>query len=114
MLALIGVYGMVSYTVSRSVREIGIRMALGAGDAEVMRLVLRQAMVPVMIGGLVGVVGCAAVSRVLSSMLFGLNAHDPIAFITIPLFLVIVALIASYVPARRAMRVDPVVALRYE
>jgi ABC-type antimicrobial peptide transport system permease subunit len=114
LLASLGVYGMVSYSVSRCVREIGIRMALGADGAEVMHVVLRQAMRPVLIGGLVGVVGCPAVSWVLSSMLFGLSAHDPIAFISIPLFLLVVALTASYVPARRASRVDPVVALRYE
>jgi len=114
LLASIGVYGMVSYSVSRSVREIGIRMALGANGREVMSLVLRQAMRPVLIGGLVGMVGSAAVSWVLSSMLFGLSAHDPMAFISVPLFLLAVALIASYIPARRAMRVDPIIALRYE
>ncbi len=114
LLASIGVYGMVSYSVSRSVREIGIRMALGADGAEVMSLVLGQVMRPVLIGGFVGIVGSAAVSWVLSSMLFGLSAHDPIAFISVPLFLLVVALIASYIPARRAMRVDPMVALRYE
>jgi len=114
LLASIGVYGMVSYSVSRGVREIGIRMALGANGADVMSLVLRQAMRPVLIGGLVGIVLSAAVSRVLSSMLFGLSAHDPLAFICVPLFLLAVALIASYIPARRAMRVDPIVALRCE
>ena len=114
LLATIGVYGMVSYTVSRSVREIGIRMALGADGSDVMRLVLRQAMRPVVIGGLIGVAGCAGVSWVLSSMLFGLNARDPIAFIATPVFLLVVALAASYIPARQAMQVDPVVALRYE
>src|SRR5437867_2462459 len=87
LLASIGVYGMVSYSVSRCVREIGIRMALGADSVEVMRLVLQQAMRPVVIGALVGVAACAAVSRVLSSMLFGLSARDPIAFIFVPLFL---------------------------
>jgi predicted permease len=114
LLALIGVYGMVSYSVSRSVREIGIRMALGANPAKVMSAVLRQAMRPVVIGASLGVAGCAAVSWVLSSMLFGLNPRDPIAFIAVPLFLLTVALVASYIPARRAMRVDPVVALRHE
>jgi ABC-type antimicrobial peptide transport system permease subunit len=89
-------------------------MALGADRHKVMRHVLRQAMRPVVIGGLIGVAGCAAVSWVLSSMLFGLNSLDPIAFVTMPLFLLSVALLASYMPARRAMRVDPVVALRYE
>jgi putative ABC transport system permease protein len=105
---------MVSYSVSRSVREIGIRMALGADGREVMGLVIRQAMRPALIGALIGLGGCAAVSWVFSSMLFGLSAHDPMAFISVPLFLLAVALIASYLPARRAMRVEPVVALRYE
>jgi macrolide transport system ATP-binding/permease protein len=114
LLALIGVYGMVSYSVSRSVREIGIRMALGATTSEVMRQVLRQAMRPVAIGGLIGVAGSAAVSWVLSSMLFGLSAHDPVAFLCVPLLLLIAAVLASYLPARKATRVDPVVALRYE
>ena len=114
LLAVIGVYGMVSYSVSRSVREIGIRMALGADGAQVLRHVLWQAMRPVLIGGLVGVAGCAAVSWVLSSMLFGLSPRDPLAFISVPLFLFMVALTASYIPARRAMGVDPMVALRYE
>jgi predicted permease len=114
LLALLGVYGMVSYSVSRSVREIGIRMALGAGSSAVLSQVLRQAMRPVAMGALLGVAGCAAVSGVLSSLLFGLKARDPIAFVGVPIFLLIVALVASYIPARRAMRVDPVVALRYE
>ena len=114
LLASIGVYGMVSYAVSRSVREIGIRIALGADGATIMRLVLRQAMRPVAIGALAGVAGCAAVSWVLSSMLFGLNAYDPIAFTSVPLFLLGVAMLACYLPARRATNVDPMVALRYE
>ena len=114
LLASIGVYGMVSYSVSRSVREIGIRVALGANGADVMNLILWQSMRPVLIGGLAGTAVCAGVSRLLSSMLFGLSAHDPIAFVCIPFFLMTVALIASYLPARRALRVDPMVALRCE
>ena len=114
LLASIGVYGMVSYTVSRSAHEIGIRMSLGAETAEIMGLMFRHAMRPVVVGGLVGIAGCAAVSWVLSSMLFGLNARDPVAFISVPLLLFAVALFACWVPARRAVRVDPVVALRYE
>jgi ABC-type antimicrobial peptide transport system permease subunit len=105
---------MVSYSVSRCVREIGIRMAVGADGADVVRLVLRQAMRPVLIGTLAGMALCAGVSQVLSSMLFGLSAHDPIAFICVPVFLLAVALIASSIPARRAMRVDPMIALRCE
>jgi predicted permease len=114
LLACIGVYGVVSYAVSRRVREIGIRMTLGADAREVKSLILRQAMQPVGIGALVGIAGCAAVSRILNSMLFGISAHDPVAFVVVPLILLSVALLASYVPARRATKVDPMVALRYE
>jgi predicted permease len=114
LLCSIGVYGMVSYSVSRSVREIGIRMALGANKTEVMRHVLWQTMRPVLIGGAVGVVLCGAVSGVLSSMMFGLGPHDPIAFVSVPFFLFAVASVATFIPARRAMQVDPMVALRCE
>src|SRR6266566_2199340 len=106
LLGSIGVYAMASYRVSRCVREIGIRMALGAAGSEVMR--------PVLLGGLAGVAGCAAVSRVLSNMLFGVSAYDPIAFTSALFLLLVVALVASYIPARRATRVDPILALRYE
>jgi len=112
LLCSIGVYGMVSYSISRSVREIGIRMALGADGAKVMRHLLWQAMRPVLIGGIVGVVLSAAVSGVLSSMMFGLGTHDPIAFISVPIFLLSVAFVATFIPGRRAMQVDPMVALR--
>ena len=114
LLACIGVYGVVSYAVSRRVREIGIRMTLGADAREVQNLILRQAMRPVVIGTLVGIAGCAAVSKILNDMLFGLSAHDPVAFVVVPLILLSVALVASYIPARRATKVDPMVALRYE
>jgi predicted permease len=114
LLAGVGVYGVVAYAVSRRTREIGIRMTLGADGRDVMRLVLRQSMRPVLIGGAIGIVACAGVSWVLSSMLFGISAHDPIAFLFVPAFLLGVALLASYVPARRATKVNPVVALRYE
>jgi putative ABC transport system permease protein len=75
---------------------------------------LRQAMLPVVIGALIGIAGCAAVSQILKSMLFGISAHDPVAFVAVPLILLSVALAASYIPARRATKVDPMVALRYE
>src|SRR5580698_4124337 len=114
LLASIGVYGVVSYAVSRRTREIGIRMTLGADGRDVMRLLLRQSMRPVIIGGAIGILGCAGVSWVLSSMLFGISALDPIAFVFVPAFLVGIALLASYIPARRATAVSPVVALRYE
>jgi predicted permease len=114
LLASIGVYGVVSYSVSRRIHEIGVRMTLGASGKDVIRLLLGQALRPVMIGALVGVAGCAAVSQVLAGVLYGIGSHDPIAFVGVPLFLLGVSLLASYLPARRAARVDPAVALRYE
>jgi len=114
VLALIGVYGMVSYAVSQRVREIGIRMALGADAREVMALILRQAMRPVAVGIAVGIVGCAAASSILSSVLYGISPHDPVSFLFVPGFLLAVALLASYLPARSATKVDPMEALRYE
>jgi predicted permease len=114
LLAGLGVYGVVSYAVSRRTREIGIRMTLGADGRDVMGMMLRQSMRPVLIGGASGSAGCAGVSWVLSSMLFGISARDPIAFVFVPVFLLGIALVASYVPARRATKVNPVVALRYE
>src|SRR6266567_4143835 len=114
LLASIGVYGVVAYGVSQRIREIGIRMTLGADGHDVMSLLLRQALRPVVIGALVGIAGCAAVSQVLSKVLYGMGSHDPIAFIGVPVFLLAVAALASYIPARRATKIDPVVALRYE
>jgi macrolide transport system ATP-binding/permease protein len=114
LLASIGVHGVVSYGVSQRTREIGIRMALGANRRDVMSLALRRALRPVVIGALVGVIAGAAVSQVLSDALYGLGAHDPVAFFGVPLFLLGVAFLASYLPARRASRVDPIEALRYE
>ena len=114
LLAAIGVHGVVSYGVSQRIREIGIRMTLGADGRDVMSLALRQALGPVLVGALAGVIGCAAVSQLLSGALYGLGAHDPVAFIGVPLFLLGVAFLASFLPARRASRVDPMTALRYE
>jgi macrolide transport system ATP-binding/permease protein len=114
LLASMGIYGVVSYGVSRRVREIGIRMALGANNRDVMWLVVRQAMFPVLAGVLIGMVLCAGVSSIFSAILFGVSPFDPSSFVSMPLFLVLVALLASYIPARRAMKVDPMVALRYE
>ena len=114
LLASIGVYGVVSYTVSRRIHEIGIRMTLGASGKDVIRLLLGQALRPVVIGALVGIAGCAAVSQVLAGVLYGIGSHDPIAFAGVPIFLLGVSLVASYLPARRGARVDPAVALRYE
>ena len=114
LLASIGIYGVVSYAVSQRIHEIGIRMTLGADRQSVLKLVLSQSMRPVAIGVIIGIAGCAAISRVLSGMLYGISPLDPVAFVGVSLFLAGVALLASYVPARRATKVDPMVALRYE
>jgi len=113
-IASLGVYGMVSCAVGRRKREIGIRMALGAARSDVRGLIIRQAMRPVIIGILIGIVGCAAVAKLVSVLLFGVSPLDPVAFLSVPAFLLGVALIACYLPTRRAMRVDPMVVLRYE
>ena len=114
LLCSIGVYGMVSFSVSRSAREIGIRLALGADKRTVVGHVLWQAMKPVLIGGAAGVILCGLVSNLLSSMMFGIDAHDPVAFVIVPCFLFVVAILATLMPARRAMEVDPAVTLRCE
>jgi predicted permease len=114
LLASIGVYSVVAYMVSHRTREIGIRMTLGANALDVLRLVLGGSMRPVVLGIVIGVAGCAAVSRLLSSLLFGVSPFDPVIFTAVPAFFLAVALLASYLPARRAIRVDPAVALRYE
>ena len=114
LLASIGVYGVVSYGVSRRLRELGIRMVLGANAREVLSMVLRQAMRPVLAGAVVGVALSAAASQILSSILFGVSTLDPIAFVLSAGFLLTVALAASLAPALRATRVDPMNTLRYE
>ena len=113
-LACLGVYGMVSYSVVERMHEIGIRMALGAQKRQVLGLVLRQSSKPMLLGTAIGIAASAAVSRLLSAMLFGLNSMDVISFAGVSLLLIVVALFAGWFPARRATRVDPMVALRYE
>jgi macrolide transport system ATP-binding/permease protein len=113
-LACLGVYGMVGYSVVERTREIGIRMALGAQQEQVLGLVLRETARPMLFGTVIGIAGSAAISRLLSAVLFGLNPRDAISFAGVSLLLIAVALCAGYLPARRAMRVDPMVALRYE
>jgi putative ABC transport system permease protein len=112
ILASVGLYGVISYAVSQRTREIGVRMALGARARDVMRMVLREAMTLVVIGMAIGWGLAAALSRLIVSFLFGVGAMDPMTFAAIPVLLALVALTASYLPARRAMKVDPMVALR--
>jgi putative ABC transport system permease protein len=113
-LAAIGLYGVMALSVSQRTREIGVRIALGAPARGVLRLVLRQALSLVLMGTAVGLLGALALSRVLSSLLFRVSATDPMTFGTVAAVLLLTALVASYVPARRATRVDPLEALRYE
>jgi putative ABC transport system permease protein len=114
LLAAMGIYGVTSYAVAQRTQEIGIRMALGAQMRDVLKLVLRSAMLLVLIGSALGLAGAYAATRVMSSLLFGITATDLVTFVAVPLLLFVVALIASLVPARRATKVDPLIALRYE
>jgi ABC-type antimicrobial peptide transport system permease subunit len=112
ILAAIGVYGVMAYTVEQRTREIGIRIALGAASSTVMRLILGRCAAITISGVALGLLGAAAVTRYLESMLFGLTPLDPITFALGPLTLGIVATLAAFLPARHATNVDPVVALR--
>jgi putative ABC transport system permease protein len=114
LLAAVGIYGVMSYTVGRRTREIGIRMALGAQPANVLRLVLGRGTRLALIGIVAGLAGSFALTRYLGTLLFGVRATDPATFAAVSALLMIVALIACYIPARRAMRVDPIMALREE
>ena len=114
VLALIGVYGVMSYFVSQQTREIGIRMALGAGPFGILRLILAQGLRLTLIGVVLGGAGSLALTRFMRSLLFGISAADPLTFISVAVLVSLVALGACYIPARRGMRVDPMVALRYE
>ncbi|HVH61508.1 MAG TPA: ABC transporter permease [Candidatus Sulfotelmatobacter sp.] len=114
LLASIGLYGVLSYAVTRRTNEIGIRVALGAETHQILRMVLREALVLVILGIIIGMPAALAASRLVAAMLYGLKATDPVTILGAAGVMSVVALLASYIPARRAMRVDPMVALRYE
>jgi ABC-type antimicrobial peptide transport system permease subunit len=110
----VGIYGVISYLVGLRTQEIGIRVALGANRSDVLRMVLGDGMKMTLIGVVIGLAAAAGLTRLMASLLFGVSARDPLTFIAVAILLSIVAFAASYIPARRAMRVDPMVALRYE
>ena len=114
VLAVVGVYGVIAYSVSQRTQEVGIRMALGARQSDVLRLVVWQGLKLTLVGVSIGLVGALAATRALSSLLYGISSADPLSYLAVASLLLIVASLASYIPARRATRVDPIVALRYE
>ena len=114
LLATAGVFGVMAYSVNRRTREIGVRVALGADSGDVLRMILGQGLRTIFLGVAVGIIGSLALTRTVESLLFGVTATDPLTFVGVTMLLVAVALLACYIPARRATKVDPLVALRYE
>ncbi len=114
LLSTIGIYALVSYSVSQRTREIGVRLALGAQRSNVLGLVLREGLLVVAFGLLLGLVGALSATRIMRSLLYSTSATDALSFVVTSVTLIVVALLACYVPARRATKVDPMVALRYE
>jgi putative ABC transport system permease protein len=113
-IAALGVFGMTSYLVSSRTFEMGVRVALGATRLNIMSMILRQSTAMAVLGAMLGLLGCFATTRVLSRFLFGISATDPLTLLGVALLLIAVAILTSYLPARRAAAVDPIVALRAE
>jgi putative ABC transport system permease protein len=114
VLAAVGIYGVMSYSVAQQTREIGIRIALGAKRSDVLAMTVKQGLKMVGAGLIIGLAVAFILTRVMASLLFGISATDPLTFVTISFVLLLVAMLASYIPSIRAMRVDPMVALRYQ
>jgi ABC-type antimicrobial peptide transport system permease subunit len=114
LLAAVGLYGVLAYTVAQRTREIGVRMALGADSGRVRMMVLRQVAFMTLIGGVIGIIAAVILGKQAASLLYGLEGHDPVVVITSAATLALVAFVAGYLPARRASKVNPMQALRYE
>ena len=114
LLSCVGIYGVFSYVIGQRTREIGIRMALGAQRTDVLKMTIKQGLKLVGLGLVIGLGAAFVLTRVMATLLFGISATDPLTFVTISFVLLLVAMLASYIPSVRAMRVDPMVALRYQ
>jgi ABC-type antimicrobial peptide transport system permease subunit len=114
VLACVGIYGVISYLTGQRTHEIGVRMALGAQGSDVLRMVLGHGARMALAGVAIGIVAALGLTRLMANQLFGVSAHDPLTFISVAVVLIFVAIAACYFPARRAMRVDPIIALRCE